>query len=108
MKNNNNKISLIQILSLYPKMPFVGVGYRLLDKWTKPKTRRQQTKRFGFSRGKQSLGLHYGYKSKYYFLANAGNRTFCPSKPTMALDKNLKVFANKKHFDILSDNEGLI
>ncbi len=81
MKNNNNKISLIEILSLIK-------ARRVFEKPS-----RVYKKRYGITRGKQSLGLHFGLKSKYYFLGNAGNKTFIPSLPTMERNKYLKVNA---------------
>lgn len=78
---NNNKISLIQILSLI----------KARREFIKPS--RVNKKRYGITRGKQSLGLHWGLNSKYYFLGNAGNRTFIPSMPTMERNKYLKVKA---------------
>tara|TARA_R110001606_G_scaffold399165_1_gene581231 strand:- start:1032 stop:1358 length:327 start_codon:yes stop_codon:yes gene_type:complete len=80
---NNNKISLIQILSLIKSR----------REFIKPS--RVYKKRYGITRGKQSLGLHFGLKSKYYFLGNAGNRTFIPSLPTMERNKYLKVNAER-------------
>lgn len=79
---NNNKISLIQILSLI----------KARREFIKPS--RVYKKRYGITRGKQSLGLHFGLKSKYYFLGNAGNRTFIPAMPTMERNKYLKVKAD--------------
>lgn len=78
---NNNKISLIQILSLVK-------ARRVFEKPS-----RVYKRRYGITRGKQSLGLHFGLKSKYYFLGDAGNKTFIPSLPTMERNKYLKVKA---------------
>ena len=79
MKNNNNKISLIQILSLVK-------ARRVFEKPS-----RVYKRRYGITRGKQSLGIHFGLKSKYYFLGDAGNKTFIPSMPTMYRNNHLKI-----------------
>lgn len=94
---NNNKISLIQILSLIK-------ARRVFEKPS-----RQYKKRYGITRGKQSLGFHWGLNSKYYFLGNSGYRTFIPSLPTMERNKYLKVKAinldltNKKVVGLFSN-----
>tara|TARA_R110000851_G_scaffold147696_2_gene287689 strand:+ start:662 stop:961 length:300 start_codon:yes stop_codon:yes gene_type:complete len=98
IKNLNNKISMFQILSL------------ITSRRTFIKPSRVYKKRYGITRGKQSLGIHTGLKSRYYFLGNSGARTFIPSLPTMERDKLLKIQVNNynKKYLISNFNRGSI
>ena len=75
----NNKISFIQILSL------------LISRRVVSFLPRTSKKRYGITRGKQSLAFHWGYNSKYFYLGNAGNRTMFIGMPTMRFNRFLNV-----------------
>lgn len=75
----NNKITFIQILSL------------LISRRVVSFLPRTSVKRYGITRGKQSLAFHFGYNSKYFYLGNSGNRTMFIGSPTMRFNRFLNV-----------------